>query len=179
MIENSKGNLIMERTLIILKPDAVKRGIVGEIISRFEKAGLKIVGTKMLEPDYDQFYHHYENISKMVSRRGLEAFEVTLKMMQEGPVIAVVLEGIKAVTLVRKMVGDTEPEKAAPGTIRGDYAHMGFEHSNKEKIGVPNVIHASGNTEEAAAEIIHWFSGEELHDYQTVHEHYTQARARK
>lgn len=168
----------MERTLIILKPDAVKRGIVGEIVARFEKAGLKIVGAKMLQPDYDQYFHHYENISKMVSRRGQKAFEVTLQMMQEGPVIAYVLEGIKAVSLVRKMVGDTEPEKAAPGTIRGDYAHMGFEHSNKEGIGVPNVIHASGDEPEAKAEIAHWFSGDELFDYQTVHEQYTQAKAR-
>lgn len=169
----------MERTLIILKPDAVKRSIAGEIITRFEKVGLKIVGIKMLSPDYDQFYHHYENISKMVSRRGEEAFKVTLEMMQEGPVVACVLEGVKAVSLVRKMVGETEPEKAAPGTIRGDYAHMGFEHSNKEGIGVPNVIHASGDPEEAKAEIAHWFSKNELFEYQTVHEHYTQAKSRK
>lgn len=168
----------MERTLILLKPDAVKRGIVGEIISRFERAGLKIVGTKMLQPDYDEFYHHYENIGKMVSRRGQEAFEVTLAMMQEGPVIAYVLEGIQAVKLVRKMVGDTEPEKAQPGTIRGDYAHMGFEHSNKEQIGVPNIVHASGDSSEAAEEIAHWFSESELFDYETVHEVYTQARKR-
>lgn len=169
----------MEKTLIILKPDAVRRGISGEILSRFEKAGLKIVAVKMLRPDYDHFYHHYENISKMVSRRGKEAFEVTLAMMQEGPVIAVVLEGIKAVSLVRKMVGDTEPEKAAPGTIRGDYAHMGFEHSNKEGIGVPNVIHASGDPDEAEQEISHWFSEAELFEYEAVHEVYTQAKRRK
>lgn len=92
----------MERTLIILKPDAVKRGISGEILTRFERAGLKIIGIKMLKPDYDQFYHHYENISKMVSRRGQTAFDVTLKLMQEGPVIAVALEGLSAVPLVRK-----------------------------------------------------------------------------
>lgn len=168
----------MEQTLIILKPDAVKRGIAGEIITRFEKVGLKIVGIKMLQPDREHFYQHYEGISKMVSRRGEEAFNVTLEMMQEGPVIAVVLEGIKAVSLVRKMVGETEPEKAAPGTVRGDYAHMGFEHSNKEKIGVPNVIHASGDPQEAAAEIKHWFTPKELFEYQAVHEHYTQAKAR-
>ena len=139
----------MERTLIIFKPDAVKRGITGEILARFERVGLKIVAAKMLQPDYDHFHHHYEGISKMVSRRGQEAFEVTLHMMQEGPVLAFVLEGIKAVSIVRKMVGETEPEKAAPGTIRGDYAHMGFEHSNKEGIGVPNLIHASGSPDEA------------------------------
>ena len=169
----------MERTLIILKPDAVKRGLVGEIVARFEKAGLKIIGTKMLKPDYDEFYHHYEGISKMVSRRGKEAFEVTLTMMQEGPVIAFVLEGISSVSLVRKMVGDTEPQKALPGTIRGDYAHMGFAHANEQGIGVPNVIHASGDPKEAEEEIAHWFSDSELFDYRTVHEEYTQAKRRK
>ena len=168
----------MERTFIILKPDTVKRGLVGEIISRFEKVGLKIVGAKMISPDRDQFYHHYETISKMISRRGQEAFDVTLEMMQEGPVIACVLEGVKAVSLVRKMVGDTEPEKAAPGTIRGDYAHMGFEHSNAEQIGVPNLIHASGDPIEAAAEIAHWFSEKEMFSYQATHETYTQAKNR-
>ena len=168
----------MERTLVILKPDAVKRGLVGEIISRFEKAGLKIVGTKMLSPDYDQFYYHYEKISKMISRRGKEAFDVTLEMMQEGPVITFVLEGIDAVKLVRKMVGDTEPQKALPGTIRGDYAHMGFDYANKEGIGVPNVVHASGNKEEANMEIAHWFSNSELFTYKTVHEEFTQAKKR-
>ena len=86
----------MERTLIVLKPDALKRGIVGEIITRFERAGLKIVAMKMLEPDYDHYYEHYEKIGEMISRRGQEAFDVTLEFMQEGPVIAVVLEGIEA-----------------------------------------------------------------------------------
>lgn len=169
----------MERTLIILKPDAVKRGLVGEIITRFEKAGLKIIGAKMLKPDYDQFYHHYEGISKMVSRRGQEAFDVTLAMMQEGPVIAYVLEGLGAVGLVRKMVGDTEPQKALPGTIRGDYAHMSFAHANERGVGVPNVIHASGDPKEAEDEIGHWFSENELFDYATVHEQYTQAKKQK
>lgn len=169
----------MERTLIILKPDAVKRGVVGEIISRFERAGFKIVGSKMLQPDQAHFHEHYEGISKMISRRGQEAFDITLEMMQEGPVIAFVLEGINAAALVRKMVGDTEPEKALPGTIRGDYAHMGFAHSNKEKIGVPNLIHASGDADEAKVEIAHWFSEAELFDYEAVHEVYTQAKNRK
>ncbi len=169
----------MEQTLIILKPDAVKRGLCGEIISRFEKAGLKIVAARMLSPDYEQFFHHYEGISKMVSRRGKDAFDVTLTLMQEGPVIAFVLEGISAVSLVRKMVGDTEPQKALPGTIRGDYAHMGFDYANKEGIGVPNVIHASGNIEEAKQEIAHWFSESEIFEYNTVHEEYTQAKRRE
>jgi nucleoside-diphosphate kinase len=164
----------MERTLIILKPDAVQRGLVGEITSRFEKAGLKIVGMKMLQPDYDHYYHHYENIGKMISRRGKEAFDVTLEFMQSGPVIAVVLEGIEAVSLVRKMVGETEPKAAQPGTIRGDYSHVSFGHANSRGIGIANLIHASGDPEEAAQEIGHWFSDSELHEYKTAHEHFTQ-----
>ena len=169
----------MERTLIILKPDAVKRGIVGDIISRFERAGLKIIGTKMIRPDYDQFYHHYEGISKMISRRGEKPFNVTLEMMQSGPVVAFVLEGLSAVSTVRKMVGDTEPQKALPGTIRGDYAHMGFGHADERGVGVPNLIHASGDPEEAEQEIAHWFSDSELFEYNTVHEEYTQAISKK
>ena len=167
----------MERTLIILKPDAVKRGIVGEVLSRFEKAGFKIIGCKMLKPDYDHYYKHYEDISKMISRRGQEAFDVTLKAMSEGPVIAAVLEGIEAVAVVRKMVGETEPNKAAPGTVRGDFSHISFKHAGEHKVGVPNVIHASGSTEEAEQEVPHWFNKEELFEYQTVHEHYTQPKA--
>lgn len=169
----------MERTLIILKPDAVKRGIIGEILMRFERVGLKIVGAKMLQPSAEHYYHHYENIGKMVSRRGKDKFDVTLEAMQEGPVIAMVLEGIEAVALVRKMVGTTEPKSAQPGTIRGDYAHISFAHADSESIATPNIIHASGDEKEAAEEVAHWFSESELFDYETVYETYTLARSRK
>ena len=165
-----------ERTLIILKPDAVQRGVVGEILARFEKVGLKIVGTKMLKPDYDHFFQHYENIGKMVSRRGKEVFDVTLDMMSSGPVLAFVLEGIEAVSLVRKMVGNTEPKSALPGTIRGDYAHMSYVHGDTNKVGIPNLIHASGDVDEAKLEVAHWFSENELFDYETVHEKFTQTK---
>jgi len=169
----------MERTFIIFKPDAVQRGIVGEILTRFEKAGLKIVGAKMVRPSEEHFHHHYEGISKMISRRGQKAFDVTLAMMQEGPVICAVLEGVEAVNLVRKMVGTTEPKSALPGTIRGDYAHISFGYADDKGVGIPNLIHASGDTEEAAQEIAHWFSDSELFDYETVHEVYTQAKPKK
>jgi len=165
----------IERSLIVFKPDAVQRGIVGEILSRFEKIGLKIVGTKMLQPSYEHYFHHYENIGKMISRRGQKTFDVTLSMMNEGPVIAFVLEGVEAVSLIRKMVGTTEPKSAAPGTIRGDYSHMSFAHADANEIGVPNIIHASGDVEEAKLEIAHWFSETELFSYSTVHEKFTQA----
>ena len=169
----------MERTLILLKPDAVQRGIMGEIITRFERVGLKIVGMKMVFPNRDHYFHHYEGISKMVSRRGQEAFDVTLEIMLQGPVVAIVLEGIEAVELGRKMVGETEPKAAAPGTIRGDYAHVSFQHAGKHGVAVPNLIHASGNQEEAAAEIDYWFSDSELFDYQLTHEHYAQPKSKK
>jgi nucleoside-diphosphate kinase len=164
----------MERTLILLKPDAVKRGIVGEIISRFEKAGIKIVGIKMVSPDESHYHHHYETISKLISRRGEEVFHKNASFMMSGPVIAAVLEGVNVVTNVRKMVGETDPGVAQPGTIRGDYAHMTIEHANQHGSGLPNLIHASGNKEEAEQEVAHWFSEQELFDYKTVHEHLTQ-----
>lgn len=165
-----------ERTLIIFKPDAVQRGIVGEILSRFEKAGFKIAGAKMLKPDYDHYHKHYENIGKMISRRGQKVFDITLEMMNEGPVIAIVLEGVEAVALVRKMVGTTEPKSALPGTIRGDYSHMSFSYADSEEVGIPNILHASGDAKEAEEEIAHWFSESELFDYETAHERFTQKR---
>ncbi len=164
----------MERTLILLKPDALERGIAGEIITRFERVGLKLVGAKMLQPSEEHYYYHYETIGQMVSRRGQQAFDVTLKFMQEGPVMAIVLEGIEAVAQVRKMVGTTEPKAAEPGTVRGDYAHVSFAHANAKGLSIPNLIHASGDPEEAIKEIAHWFKDDELYDYQTVAEKYTQ-----
>ncbi len=169
----------MEKTLIILKPDAVQRGIVGEIITRFEKVGLKIVGGKMLQPSYDHYYHHYENISKLISRTSQKVFDITLDMMNSGPVIAFVLEGVEAVSLVRKMIGSTEPKAALPGTIRGDYAHMSYGHANTNDVGLPNIIHASGNVDEAKLEIAHWFSEAEIFSYEAVHEKYTQTKKSK
>jgi len=159
----------MERTLIIFKPDAVMRGIVGEILSRFEKAGLKIVGMKMVAPDEDHFRKHYEDISKMISRWGEDIFQVTLHQMTEAPVIAVVLEGIEAVSHVRKMNGTTDPKDSAPGTIRGDYTHITRAYANPRGSTLPNILHASGNTEEAGQEIALWFAPEELYEYDTAY----------
>lgn len=169
----------MERTLIVFKPDAVARGIVGEILTRFERVGLKVVGMKMLQPDYDHYFQHYEGIGTLKTRKGDEIFETQLKEMQLGPVIAAVLEGVEAVELVRKMVGPTEPKSAPPGTIRGDYAHMTYGHASSAKRGVPNVLHASADKKEATDEIAHWFSESELIDYENVHERFTQLRDKK
>lgn len=163
----------LEQTLIIFKPDALQRGLVGEILTRFEKVGLRIVATKMLAPDSQHFYHHYEDIGKLKTRAGDDIFDMTLAMMGAGPVIAMVLEGVEAVALVRKMVGGTEPKSAQPGTIRGDFSHMSYAYADNAKKGIPNLIHASGDPAEAEKEIMHWFSDPELYDYEALHEKFT------
>ena len=164
----------MERTLIVFKPDAVMRGIVGEVLTRFEKVGLKIVGAKMLQPDYEHYFQHYEGIGTLKTRKGDDIFESQMQSMQYGPVIAMVLEGVDAVETVRKMVGPTEPKSAQPGTIRGDYAHVSYGQANASGRSVSNVIHASAEPSEAEQEIPHWFSDSELYDYKAVHEFFTQ-----
>ena len=113
-----------------------------------------MVGVKMAAPDREHYYHHYEDIGKMVTRRGEDTFNVTLDFMMNGPVVAVVFEGVEAVELVRKIVGPTEPKAADMGTIRGDYSHMSFGYADECQKGVPNLIHASGDPEEAAQEKI-------------------------
>lgn len=163
----------VQKTLVLFKPDTVQRGLVGEILTRFERVGLKIVATKMIAPDKAHYHKHYEEIGQMITRRGEHAFDVTLKMMIEGPVIAMVFEGVEAVALVRKLVGTTEPKSALPGTIRGDYSHMSFGYADSENKGIPNLIHASGDPEEAEQEIAHWFSDTELYEYHTTHEKFT------
>lgn len=152
------------------------RGIVGEVLSRFEKVGFKIVGTKMLHPDYEHYYQHYEGIGTLKTRKGDDIFEGQLKNMQQGPVIAMVLEGVDAVETVRKMVGSTEPKSALPGTIRGDYAHVSYGQANASGRSISNVLHASADAAEAAQEIPHWFKDAELYSYEAVHEKFTQPK---
>lgn len=160
----------MERTLVVLKPDAVKRAITGEIISRFERVGLKIVGMKMVAPDEKHFHEHYEGISKLITRWGEDIYRVTLSQMTVGPVLAMVLEGIDAVEHVRKMVGTLDPKESAPGTIRGDYTHVSRAYTNERGGTLPNIIHASGDVAEAKKEIALWFNKDEVYDYSSVHE---------
>jgi nucleoside-diphosphate kinase len=164
----------MERTLVILKPDAVARGIAGEIMTRFERAGLKIVAMKMVNPDEDHYHHHYENIGQLISRRGQDVYRRNADFMMSGPVIALILEGVRAVATVRKMVGETEPHGAQPGTIRGDYAHMTIDHANQKQLGLPNLVHAYATPAEAKQEIDHWFKPGEIYEYKSVHQHLTQ-----
>lgn len=159
-----------QRTLVLLKPDTVARGLIGEVITRFEKAGLKLVAIKMVTPGADHYHQHYETIGSVLSRHGQEVFDKLMDTMSSGPVVAVVLEGINAVELVRKIVGSTEPAAALPGTIRGDYAHMNYSHADANGVGILNVVHASSDHEEASLEVALWFTPEEIQDYETVHE---------
>ncbi|MGB4420762.1 MAG: nucleoside-diphosphate kinase [Candidatus Saccharimonadales bacterium] len=154
----------LERTLVVIKPDTLQRGLVGEIITRFERAGLKIIAMKMVEPDEEHFHKHYEEISKLISRWGQEVYDVVLSQMTETPVIAFVLEGVEAVSYVRKLVGTTDPKESPPGTIRGDYTHITRGYTNPIGATLPNIVHASGNVEEAVKEIALWFSDSEIYD---------------
>jgi len=163
----------VERTLVLFKPDAVQRGVVGEIMTRFERVGLKIVGTKMITPTREHFYKHYEEIGQVITRRGEKVFNNVIDTMIEGPIIAMVLEGIEAVELVRKLVGSTEPKSSAPGTIRGDFSHMSYGYGDAQDKAIPNLIHASGDESDAAQEIPHWFSEDELYDYSVLNEKFT------
>lgn len=184
----------MERTLVILKPDAIQRGIAGEIISRFEKIGLKIIAMKLMSPEEELLKKHYSDelipiignktkadwdnygieYDQTAEEIGSDIVSATREFMRTSPVLAMVLEGGHAVEVVRKMVGSTGPKDSAPGTIRGDYAHLSLGRASLQKKGAANLIHASGNVEEAAQEIALWFSTDELHDeYKLVHEHLT------
>jgi len=158
---------MIERTLVLLKPDAMKRGLMGRIISRFEDVGLKVVGAKMVLITEEFGKKHYYDIA---ARRGEKVLKVLLKFMTTGPVLALCLEGVNAVENVRKIVGGTEPKAAQPGTIRGDFAHVSFAYADAQNKAIENLIHASGNVEEAKQEIALWFKAEELHSYKTAHE---------
>ena len=155
---------MIERTLVLIKPDSVQRAIVGNILTRFENAGLKIVGMKMVWIDKNFSKKHYSDHVEKPFYKGLEEF------ITEGPVIAMAIEGVHAVETVRKMCGATEPKKAQPGTIRGDFAHHSYEYADKKGIAVKNIIHATDTSANAKREVSLWFTKDELHSYKTVHE---------
>jgi nucleoside-diphosphate kinase len=166
------------KTLILIKPDAVERGLVGRIISRFEERGLRLAGMKLLIAPQELAREHYGDfVERYTPKLGREMSENIMKEMMgfltSGAIIAVVIEGVNAVEVVRKIVGVTYPNESAPGTIRGDFAHMSQDYANKIGITVKNLVHASGTPEEAQLEISLWFKPEELFDYQPVHHKHT------
>lgn len=160
----------IERTLVLLKPDTVVRGMAGRLVQRFEDAGLKIVGVKMKHMDADLTRRHYFDLEE---RFGKGVYDNTAAFMQQGPVIALALEGVEAVATVRKIVGSTYPNEAPPGTIRGDFSHMSKAFAVEHDRPVANLVHASGKPEEAKYELDVWFTADELFDYQTLAEKYT------
>lgn len=155
---------MIERTLVLIKPDGVQRALMGRILSRFEDAGLKVVGMKMVWVDKEFSKKHYSAHVSKPFYAGLE------KNITEAPVVAIALEGIGAIEIVRKMVGSTEPKGSAPGTIRGDFAHTSYAYADNKGIAMKNLIHASGNKEDAQVEVPLWFTDKELHTYKTVHD---------
>ena len=148
----------IERTFVALKPDAVKRGLVGEITSRFEEAGFKICGMKMVQATDQLLEKHYEEHVDKPFYSDLAGF------MKSGPIVAIVLEGVHAAKNLRKIVGDTDATEAHPATIRGRYGHMSMEHADSTDTHYKNLVHAS-EPEEAEKEINIWFSEDELHNY--------------
>ena len=154
----------VERTFVMIKPDGVQRGLVGEILSRFEKVGLKLVAMKFIHVDADFSKKHYADLIEKPFYQGLE------ELLVSGPVVGMVFEGSKAISFVRKMVGATEPASAEPGSIRGDYAHMNYGRADDTGRALPNLIHASDSPEGAEKEIHLWFSESEIFDnYELVH----------
>ncbi len=192
----------MERTLVVLKPDAVQRGIVGDIITRFERVGLKIIAAKLFIPSKEMLDKHYpadrEDFVRGLGNRTLDSYkEMGLDpieqfgmedaarigeqvrtwltdFMRSGPVFAFALEGPHAIEVVRKIVGSTLPQKALPGTIRGDYSFDSSYMANSASRPIKNLIHASGNAEEAKFELDLWFSDNEITEYDTVHQKHMQ-----
>ena len=185
-------NIAVERTFVMIKPDGVQRGLIGEVIARFEKRGLKVIGLKMIKPSLEHLNDHYPKDEEWIERLGGKGFTVfeeygfdpidvmgtsdkkeagkmvrewLMNYMTEAPVIAMVVEGIHAVDMVRKIVGSTLPNKAEIGTIRGDYSVDSPASANLNKRAVKNLIHASEKADEAEQEIAHWFSEEEIYDY--------------
>lgn len=187
------NKLKKERTLIVIKPDGVQRGLIGEIIRRYERSGLKLTGLKMIVPPEEFIERHYLVDPEWRVKTGMktiesykkkgkqppsedpkEITEIILKNLKKylsaGPVVAMVWQGIHAVGIVRKLTGGTEPLTSDVGTIRGDYTIDSYEVSDIDCRAVRNLLHASGSPEEAEKEIALWFKEEELHSYRLINE---------
>ncbi len=178
---------------MIIKPDGIQRNLIGEIIHRYERSGLKLVGIKMLIPTADMIDEHYTldpEWKRKTGEKNLQAYkdkgltpphtdpmahaDVILnklkRYMISGPVIATVWEGAHAVSVVRKITGSTEPMLSDPGTIRGDFVLDSYKMADDNDRAVRNLVHASGTVKEAEDEVAHWFSKEELFNYKTINE---------
>ena len=186
-----------EKTVILIKPDGVKRGLIGEIVSRLEKRGLKIIALEMFQPTKKQIDDHYPRDENWIKRLGdktkknYQDYGIEVKnefatddsleigksvrgwlidYMTSGPLVKMIIKGIHAVDMVRKIAGPTMPAQAEMGTIRGDFSVDDAIAANRNKRGIHNIIHASETPEEAEHEIKFWFAPEEIHDYKRAEE---------
>ena len=181
-----------ERTFVILKPDAVQRGLMGEIIKRFESVGLKMIALKMVMATEEQCWEHYNKdeawflkkganiiknredlgmpIEKEALEYGKDIIRALAKFMTAGPIVPMIFEGNQAMGIVKKIVGGTEPLTSEVGTIRGDYTLDSYELSSYDDRAVRNLIHCSDMTEEAEREIKIWFNESEIISYRLVAE---------
>lgn len=181
-----------ETTFVMIKPDGVQRGLIGEILKRVERVGLKIVGLKMVLPTEEQCWTHYNKdeawfaqkgeramvdrqaaglpVDKPAVEYGKDIVRALVKFMTSGPVVAMVLSGNQAVGIVQKLVGSTEPLTSDVGTIRGDYTLDSYELSSRDERAVRNLIHCSDKPEEAQREIKIWFKPEEMISYRQLNE---------
>lgn len=186
-----------ERTVVLVKPDGVKRGLIGEVIKRIEMRGLKIIAVKMVRPTEEHVRAHYPNTEEWILGMGGKTLETYAKygkdaiqelgtadaleigkmvqkwnvdFLMSGPLVAIMISGIHAIDMVRKIVGKTIPAMAEMGTIRGDFSVDSPVLANMDKRAIHNMVHASGDPKEAAHEIEHWFSPEEIHDYKRAEE---------
>lgn len=182
-------NFKKEQTYVMIKPDGVKKGLIGEIIRRFEQRDLKVVALEMFQPTKDQIDNHYPKDEAWIKRVGgktlgtYEKYNIDpiaalgtkddlaigkmvrtwlVDYMVSAPLVRMVVEGVHAVDMVRKIVGPTMPYQAEMGTIRGDYSADSPAVANTEKRAVMNLIHASETAEEAKHEIKHWFGGRDV-----------------
>lgn len=186
-----------ERTVVLIKPDGVKRGLIGEIIARVEKRGLKIIALSMARPTRSQIDEHYPKDPAWVKRLGEKSLATYAKygwsakeemgtdnpmeigksvrnwildFMTSGPMIKMVVEGIHAVDMVRKLVGNSIPALSEMGTIRGDFSVDSAALANKSQRAVHNLVHASETPEESKHELDFWFMPEEIYDYKRAEE---------
>jgi len=177
----------VERTLILAKPDAVQRGLVGEIIKRFERVGMKISAIKMVHASEEQLGKHYQDNKDWKISVGTKTLAVAkekgIKMTETAeeigarirqwnmdclkfcPIVAIIFEGHHAVEFGRKLVGNTEPRQSLPGTIRGDYSIESYKLADDRKRVTLNLVHASESTKEAEREIKIWFKDDEIYNY--------------
>jgi nucleoside-diphosphate kinase len=182
-----------EKTLIVIKPDGVQRSLIGEVIKRIERSGLKLVALKFIVPSAEFIEEHYTLDKNWLTNVGVKSIEglkekgivpdtedpqvagrkvldSLKKYMVSGPVVVMTWQGANAVRVVRKIVGGTEPLSSDVGTIRGDFVLDSYNFADKDNRAVRNLIHASGSVDEANMEIAHWFKSEELINYRLVQE---------